>query len=112
MITLLLVTLLTTLPPSDTLHTQWVRYCKTFFATHPGILTLTDQSVQFAADKKPKERNFTLAYPDIYRIRRGWSLIFPNMTVIRTRDGGRYRIYTYRRKKIIRLVGIRINRKK
>ena len=109
---LLFSLLLTSVPPSDTLHTQRVRYLPSVFNTQPGTLILTDESVQFVARKKPERYNFTLSYANIHHIRRVWTLIFPNRTVIYTRQGERYHIYTYRRKQLFRIIAAKINRRK
>ena len=100
-------------PLADTLHHQSIVYEVSPVNTYPGTLTLTNQAVHFVAKNSEKqERNFILAYEDIKRVRRRWQYIFPNRTLIQTRDGEKYTLYTYRRKKIIRTIKAHINRKK
>ena len=99
--------------PTDTLHTQTLVYEVSPVNTYPGTLVLTDQAVHFRAkSQKRQQRNFTLAYSDIDRIKRRWQYFFPNRTLIRTRDGKKYTLYTYRRKKMFRIIAAKINRKK
>lgn len=113
MIDLLVSLVILTANPVDTLHTQLVVYEVSPVNTYQGTLVLTNQAVHFRAkDPKKQTRNFTLPYSDIYRVKRRWQYVFPNRTLIRTRDGEKYTIYTYRRKKIIRTIAAMIDRKK
>lgn len=110
--TLLLSLLISYTFPSDTLHTQRAIY-GTGLMNYPGTITLTDQALHFVAKSPRRQRhNLTLAYKDIIKIRRKWESIFPNRTLIQTRGGKKYTIYTYRRRKMIRIVAAHINRKK
>ena len=47
--------------------------------------------------------NFSIRYDQIEKIRRANALVFPNRIKIKTKDGKRYGLGTYRRKKIIEI---------
>lgn len=69
-----------------------------------GKIYLTGQQLIFKT-KKPKNEfmNFAIPYEQIEKIRRANALIFPNRIKIKTKDGKRYGLGTYRRKKIIEI---------
>lgn len=108
-----LLYLLLAVPHADTLHTQTVAYEVSPVHWYPGTLTLTNEGIHFQASNERKQhRSFSLNYADIYRVKKLWWYLFPSRTLIQTRDGKRYTIYTYRRQKIIHVISAKINRKK
>jgi alpha-galactosidase len=69
-----------------------------------GKVFLTDHYLIFSTRKvKNKFMNFSIRYDQIEKIRRANALVFPNRIKIKTKDGKRYGLGTYRRKKIIEL---------
>lgn len=74
-----------------------------------GTIYLTNDSVTFKARKAGNERiNFGLSYNQISSIRRVNPLLFPNRILIRLKDGEKYRLFTYRRRKIINEISRRL----
>lgn len=113
MLNALLVLSLLRIDSVDTLHTQSITYEVSPVNNYRGTLILTDEYLQFqAVNPKKKGRSFTIPYSKIHSVKRRWAYIFPNRILVRTRTGKKYTFYTYRRKKIVRIVAAHIDRKK
>jgi hypothetical protein len=76
-----------------------------------GKIFVTDHHLIFKAKKtKSSFMNFAVRYNQIERIRRANALlIFPNVIRIKTKNGRKYILGTYRRKKIIELTRQKMN---
>ena len=74
-----------------------------------GTLTLDFDSILFETHGKTKRINFSLSYNDVVEIKRYKAMLLPNRIGIRTSGGETYRIFTYRRKKIIDFIEARIS---
>lgn len=67
-----------------------------------GTIYLYADRLVFKTKKiKSDFMSFVINYDQIQKIRRANALIFPNRIVIKTNDGKRYGLGTYRRKRII-----------
>ncbi len=69
-----------------------------------GKIFLTDHYLIFNTRKVKNEfMNFSIRYDQIEQIRRANALIFPNRIKIKTKNGRKYGLGTYQRKKIIEI---------
>jgi hypothetical protein len=67
-----------------------------------GVLLLSVNSIAFRANReRAKEINFTLTYSQVKRVKRYRGMLIPNRIGIKTYSGETYRIFTYRRKRIL-----------
>lgn len=74
------------------------------FKDNRGTLYLSKDFLTFKTKKVNNDfMSFVINYDQIQKIRRANALIFPNRIVIRTKDGVKYGLGTYRRKKIIEI---------
>lgn len=74
-----------------------------------GTLYLTLHKLQFRSFKTTNSSiDFNVTYQDIESIRAVNYLIFPNRILIKTKVGKLYRLYTYKRKRILETVQERI----
>ena len=95
--------------PDTVLHSQKVQREDVPFKQHfngcAGILTLTNNQIIFVAKKSKNDKiNFVIAYSDILIIKPINILFFPNRIRIETKDGHNYKLFTYKREKIIEVV--------
>ena len=69
-----------------------------------GVLTLDADFISFDAQlKRVKDLNFKVAYDEIVKVKRYRGLLLPNRIGFQT-AGRTYRIFTYRRKRIIDII--------
>ena len=69
-----------------------------------GVVTLTEDSLIFKTKKaRNKVFNFAMSYCQIRSIGNWNYFIWPNRIHIRRKSGGSFRLFTYKRKTIIRL---------
>ena len=77
-----------------------------------GMLRLDSDSISFITDKAASRKaSFAGSYTDVVKIKRYTSILIPNRIGIRSADGEIYRIFTYRRKKIIGIIESRMSRR-
>lgn len=69
-----------------------------------GLLTLTNDSLIFQCKKaKLSEFNFSIPYTQIQYIKPLYTFLFPNRIKIRTKNGKSYRLFTYKKRHILRI---------
>jgi hypothetical protein len=95
-------------------YTQLIDFVS--FRNSVGTLFLTQDSLIFRTHKKKHiDDDFAFAYAELALVDTDNSLLFPNRIKIILLNGERYRLYTYKRRKIISIVQnqmINFNRKK
>ena len=80
------------------------------FRNKRGVLSLTENNFEFKSIKAEHEKfNFSIPYDQIKSIRPYYGFIIPNRIRIRTKKGETYRLFTYKKKNIIRITRERIN---
>ena len=76
-----------------------------------GMLRLGADSISFVTDKEASHRaNFAISYKDVVKVKRYAGMLIPNRIGITGSHGETYRIFTYRRKKIIEIIESRMVR--
>ncbi len=74
------------------------------FSVKRGYLMLTNDSLVVVMQKAKKARfNFSVSYSVIKSIRPFYGFVFPNRIKIKTHTGESYRLFTYRKRSIIKL---------
>lgn len=74
------------------------------FKSRRGLISLTEDSLRFIIlDKRPTQLNFRLAYSEIKSINIFFGFLLPNRIKIKTWDGNSYRLFTYKKKEILRI---------
>jgi hypothetical protein len=82
------------------------RMFKDIFRTKKGTLYLTDQQLEFKSHRPTHARfDFSIPYGQIKSIRTyyGFIIPIPNRIKIKTISSERFRLFTYKRRKIIRI---------
>jgi hypothetical protein len=79
------------------------------FQNRRGIIFLTKDSISFVVKKKKNKKfNFSLPYSEIVSIRKGNTFIYPNIIKIKTTSGYKFKLFTFKRRNIIRVAGERM----
>jgi GRAM domain len=82
------------------------------FSNKRGTLTLTNDSLIFKCKKeKLADFNFSIPYSDIRTIKAFYGFLYPNRIKIRTKHGEAYRLFTYKKKSILRITREKIENK-
>ncbi|NBP67819.1 MAG: hypothetical protein EBR30_07325 [Cytophagia bacterium] len=88
------------------------RECRIFdkpFIVKRGVLQLTKDSLIFKCKKeKLAKYNFSILYSDIKTIRPFYGFLYPNRINIRTKHGEWYRLFTYKKRSILKITRERI----
>lgn len=80
------------------------------FDNRKGVITLTEDSISFKIiEARPTQLNFSLAYSEVKSINVFYGFLIPNRIKIRTWDGESFRLFTYRKKHLIRQTRARLN---
>jgi hypothetical protein len=90
------------------LYSQTVTRDDNFFATpftvKRGTLLLTNDSLIFKSKKSKHSRfSFSIPYDQIKYIKHPYAFLIPNRIKIRTKNGETYRLFTYKKKHIIKI---------
>jgi hypothetical protein len=74
------------------------------FKTKRGILLLTSQKMEFKSKRPSHARfDFSIPYNEIQSIRTFYGFVIPNRIRIRTKAGQTYRLFTYKKRTIIKI---------
>lgn len=74
------------------------------FSNKRGVLLLTNDSLIFKYKKeKLSEFNFSVSYEDIRTIKPFYGFLYPNRIKIRAKSGEWYRLFTYKKRHILRI---------
>ncbi|MDO8967269.1 MAG: hypothetical protein Q8S14_02685 [Algoriphagus sp.] len=73
-----------------------------------GELKLKDSEMTFTPKNAKNRGSFLLEYKDLISVKRRCLLIFPNYIVITDKNFAKYKIGTYRRKKIVETINSKI----
>jgi hypothetical protein len=98
----------------EVIYTQKVTRDDAMFV-HPvstlvGFVSLTSDSLIFTCKKKGVSRfNFSLPYTQIKSIDTFYRFLIPNRIEILTKDGESYRLFTYKKRNIIRITRERMS---
>jgi|GEM_PF-4960052 hypothetical protein len=69
-----------------------------------GTLLLTNQKIEFKSKRPNHSRfDFSIPYSQIKSIRPFYGFVIPNRIKIKTETGATYRLFTYKKKKIIKI---------
>ncbi|MCC5921540.1 MAG: hypothetical protein JJU23_12745 [Cyclobacteriaceae bacterium] len=94
------------------LHVQEVKRITTMYEPlrdFKGELKLTSDSVIFTREEGKQPGSFTLSYDDILSVKRaGYFLILPGKIVIEDKNYAKYRLKTFKRKKIVDIIQSKI----
>ena len=92
---------------SNVIYKQSVQRDDLFFIemfSHRGTILLTQDSLIFKIRRnRPSELNFSLAYGQIKSIKVFYGFLIPNRIKIKSIEGTSYRLFTYKKRKIIQL---------
>lgn len=90
--------------PDTILYEQKLRRFWPTLRDNGGKIFLTDHFLVFKTRKAKNDfMSFSIRYNQIEKIRRANTLIFPNMIIIKAKDGRKYGLGTYRRKRIVEI---------
>ncbi len=79
------------------------------FSNKRGVLTLTKDSLIFKCKKeKLADFNFSIPYTQVLTIKPFYGFLYPNRIKIRTKSGKAYRLFTYKKRHILRITSERI----
>lgn len=74
------------------------------FRAKRGTLFLTNQKMEFKSKRPSHSRfDFSIPYSQIKSIRRFYGFVIPNRIKIKTETGEAYRLFTYKKGKIIKI---------
>lgn len=74
------------------------------FSNKSGLLSLTNDSLIFQCKKENlAEFNFSIPYSDLLTIKSFYGFLYPNRIKIRTKSGKGYRLFTYKKRHILRI---------
>lgn len=79
-------------------------------STKVGFVSLTSDSLIFTCKKERLSRfNFSIPYTQIQAINTFYGFLIPNRIKIRTKDGESYRLFTYKKRNILRITKERMS---
>lgn len=95
-------------PTDSVLYSQKVlrddRMFEDMFRAKRGMLFLTDTGIAFKSRRPNHSRfDFSIPYDQIKSIKTFYGFLIPNRIKIKTTTGEKYRLFTYRKRKIIKI---------
>jgi hypothetical protein len=78
------------------------------FSVTSGDLSLNERDLVYMPKNQKGRGSFSLKYDEIRSVKKRFTLIFPNAIVITDMNHARYRLGTYKRKKIVEIIESKI----
>lgn len=83
---------------------QKVSTSHSFWDAYRIKLIMTEDSLFLISKRKPIERNVSIAYTEIRKVKKGFYFIYPNKIIIYNKNGTFIKLGTWRRKNIYNII--------